>query len=181
MGENYAYMDADEVMELQDILQCDKPGRRAILIKNDGNAIHGLTEFHHKLRRLFKLVSVIRLTQVIPQLKFLVFRDQEQVLDIHDANDIVRRLLIDRISRILLLSENIHDLLIAGIHIEECHINTRNHNILRDRIPKIEHVVDHLLLVGLDHTLFVADLHDRAELILCDRVLFLVRIHMDHL
>ncbi len=87
------------------------------------------------------------LPQVIPQLKFLVFRDQEQVLDIHDANDIVRCLLIDRISRILLLSENIHDLLIAGIHIEECHIDTRNHNILRDRIPKIEHVVDHLLLV----------------------------------
>ena len=34
--------------------------------------------------------------------------------------------------------------------------------------PKIKHIVDHLLLFGLDDALFVADLHDRPQLILRD-------------
>ena len=59
--------------------------------------------------------------------------------------------------------------------------DTGNHDVLCHGITEIKHIVDHLLLFGLDDALFVADLHDRAELILRDRVLFLVRIHMDHL
>ena len=73
----------------------------------------------------------------------------------------VRRFLIDRVPGVHLLPDHLHKFLVGGLRVDTGHIRPRHHDILSHRIAEIEYVIDHLLLIRLDHAFFMAHFHDR--------------------
>ena len=62
-------------------------------------------------------------------------------------------------------------------HIEKTHIDPGNHHILCLGISEIEHIVDHLLFFFFNHTVLVAYIYDRPQLILRHGAVFRVGVY----
>ena len=112
-------------------------------------------------------------------MKLFIPVDEEDILHVNDTDYVVRRLFVYGHTGIFFLAEDIDQLIVGSVYLNHRHIDSRNHNILCHRITEIEYIINNLLLFRFDYALFVAYLHDGAQLILGDGLLLPVGIHMD--
>ena len=119
----------------------------------------------------------MRLSHDITDIERRVSVIEEQILHINDTDNIILCLLIDRKPSELIFPEDIDQLFIGVLHICKCHMYPGYHDVLGVGVPQVEHVVDQLFFAGFDHAVLMADVHNRAKLILGHALLAGVRIY----
>ena len=62
--------------------------------------------------------------------------------------------------------------------IHKDHINSWHHDILRQGIAKIKHIVDHFAFLALDDSLFMSHIHNGTQFIFRDHIMLGIGIHM---
>ena len=70
---------------------------------------------------------------------------------------------INRQTGILFFHKDLNQFLIRHVCRSKNHINTGNHNILGNGIPKIENVVNEILFFFFNDAVFLTDFHDRPK------------------
>ena len=97
-----------------------------------------------------------------------VLQDRQQVFRVQDADDLVDRLLEDRDPRVALLDHDT-DRLVQGRRCGQGDDrDARGHHLVQAPVAQLDDRVDHLLLLGLQHALLPAPLHDQHQLLGAD-------------
>ena len=161
----------------QDILQCDQACHLAVLIEHDRDIKGRVPHLHEQFRNTFILIGKMRLAHDVADVEGLVFIIQQQILHINNADDIVLGLLVDRQAGELVLAEDLDQLFVGVVHVRKCNVYAGNHDVLCVRIAQVEYIIDHLFLIGLYGAVFMADIHDGAELVLCDPFAGRIRVY----
>ena len=89
---------------------------------------------------------------------------KKHVLDVQHPDHIVRMILINRKAGIHLLSKNPHHFFQSGVCRNAGHIDPRNHDVLRQCISEVKHIVDHVFFFALNHAVFVGHVHVGSQL-----------------
>ncbi len=101
-----------------------------------------------------------------PDLEMFLVLGEDEVLDIDQADDVVLVILIHGETCVHGLPEDGEHFLEGGFHVHGDHVDPGHHDVLGQRIGEIEHIVDHLFLLGFDDAALVAHVHIGAELCL---------------
>ena len=166
---------------LDKILDGQKSRRSAVLIENDSHRLVFFTHIRHKLTRVLEFVCEVCFTHI--------FRDiercsgcvlNEDILCPDDTGDIVDGLVVNGHTRVHMLTDHLKKVLVRNIVTDTDHVTGGDHDILRRRIAKINHVIDHLTLIVLKDTFLVTYVNDRKELVLRNGLFFLVLVNPEY-
>ena len=117
-----------------------------------------------QVRHFFKFICIVGVPQDVFYMEIFHILRQYKILDVDKADNIVLVLLIYGKTGVHGIPENGEDFGVAVLDIYGYHVDAGNHDILCQRVRKIEHVVDHFPLLGLNDAVLVADLHIGPQL-----------------
>ena len=151
----------------QQVFESDHADCCTIFIQDKCNICCDIPHFQQKICSFLIFICIIGFSHDITYLEHTLIGHQKKILYINDTNNIIAVIFIDRNTCVHGFLEQSQQFVIACFHINGSHINSRNHDILGNRIAEIEHIVDQLLLFLFDDTIFMADIHIGLQLCFC--------------
>ena len=112
-------------------------------------------------------------------MKFLRRMKQKEIFHIDNANHVVAVSLVDRDTGKTLRTEDLKKLFVGAVNVCTDHIHAGDHDVLGGGVAEIKHVVDHLPLVALDDSVFMAHIHNCAELMLSHKAGLGIGVYME--
>ena len=109
----------------------------------------------------------MRLAHNISYIKGLASVVQKEVLHINDSDNIIRVFLVNGKTGKLIFPENLNQLIVGVVYIGKCYMYSGYHNILGIGISQVEYIVDHLLFIRLDDSIFMAYINNCTQIFLC--------------
>ena len=94
--------------------------------------------------------------------------EQQQVLAVDEADDVVDVVLVHRHPRVAVLLEQLDEVAQLVLAVDGDDVRARDHDLAHGLVPDLDDPVDHLVLLLLDHALLFGDVQQREELLLSE-------------
>jgi hypothetical protein len=166
---------ADDLLE--QVLQCDEARDGAVLVHHDRHVALLAADLREQVTEPLRLGHEVRRVEQPAQVGAAggaVLERHEQAAHVQDAEHVVELVVVDRIARIRVLQHLLHRRCGSERHGQGDDVGARHHDFLDRRVGEVEDLVDHLLLVGLEHARALALAKEHAQLHLAVRGLELV-------
>ena len=167
---------ADDLLE--QVLQRDEARDRAVLVDDDRHVALQAADLGQQLAQALRLGHQVRRVQQRAQIGAgpgSVLQGHEQPPHVQHAEHVVELVAEDRIARVRVLQHLLHRRRGREFHRQGDDVGPRHHDVLDGRVGEVEDLVDHLLLVALEHARALTLAQQHAQLDLAVRGLELVR------
>ena len=164
---------------LQQILHGHQAGGAAVLVNDDGQVNLPALHIPEELVGAHRLGHKVGRPEQLPhRLGLRPAGIDEPLPGAEQADDVVGVLLIDREPGQAGGLYGGLDLLGRVVHPQHLHVGAVNHHVLGGHVVKLEDVLDHLFLAGLDGALLLADVHHHADALLGYLIVLLIGVDM---
>src|SRR5438874_4033114 len=160
-----AYL-ADDLLD--QILDRHEPAGAAVLVDDDRNVDLVLLHVAKELVDLLGLWDELSRSHVRPDLDVLLPAREapEEILHVEDADDVVRRALVERDTRVADVRDDLEDLVGRRIDVYRDDVRARDHDLVHRLLRDGEDRREHALLALLKYALGLSGLDQRFDLVL---------------
>src|SRR3954453_819746 len=158
---------ADDLLD--DVLDGNDAGGAAVFIDDHRDLQMLALKFAQQVAHLLRFRNEVRRPGQIGNGEMLAFEyGVEELLDVHDAADLIDRFGVDGDARVLRFAEHAREVVERPVRVECLHVDARRHQLLRHTIAEVDDRLQQLPFRGLEDSFFLADVDVRLQLFVGD-------------